>query len=168
LGDRLYSSNGTPLEVVVGDLLRAHQATVAVAESCTGGMLGERFTTTPGSSDYFAGGFITYSDALKQALLGVSAETLAQFGAVSHETAEAMAAGALERTGATYAVAITGVAGPGGGTEQKPVGGVFVGIADADGTVVAHRRFLGDRQRIRVFTTQFALDFLRRRILGLG
>jgi nicotinamide-nucleotide amidase len=167
VGDRLYSPNGDPLEVVVGALLRGRRATVAVAESCTGGMLGERFTSTPGSSDYFLGGFITYSNALKRELLGVAAETLEQFGAVSRETAEAMAVGALERTGATYAISITGVAGPDGGTERKPVGLVYVGIADEAGTVVTHRRFLGDRTRIRQFTTQFALDLLRRRVQGL-
>jgi len=167
LGDRLYSRNGDPLEVVVGALLRERHSTVAVAESCTGGMLGERFTSTPGSSDYFLGGFITYSNALKRELLGVPAETLEQFGAVSRETAEAMAVGARERTGATYAVSITGVAGPDGGTEQKPVGLVYVGIADEAGTAAVHRRFLGDRTRIRQFTTQFALDLLRRRVQGL-
>ena len=168
LGDRLYSRDGTPLEVVVGNLLRQRHATLAVAESCTGGMLGERLTSTPGSSDYFVGGFITYSNALKQALLDVPAETLEQFGAVSQETAAAMAEGARRRTGSTYAISITGVAGPDGGTEQKPVGGVHMGVADAAGTAVVHRRFLGDRQRIRVFTTQFALDVLRRRLQGLG
>jgi nicotinamide-nucleotide amidase len=168
LGDRLYSRTGDPLEVVVGALLRERHATVAVAESCTGGMLGERFTSTPGSSGYFLGGFITYSNALKQELLGVAAETLEQFGAVSQETAEAMAAGARQRTGATYAISITGVAGPDGGTEQKPVGLVYVGIADDAGTAVTHRRFPGDRARIRQFTTQFALDLLRRRIVGLA
>jgi nicotinamide-nucleotide amidase len=167
LGDRLYSRTGDPLEVVVGGLLRQRHATVAVAESCTGGMLGERFTTTPGSSDYFIGGFITYSNALKVQLLGVSAETLERFGAVSRETAEAMAAGARQRTGATYAVSITGVAGPDGGSEEKPVGLVHIGIAGPEGVASANRRFLGDRQRIRVFTTQMALDLLRRKLQGL-
>jgi nicotinamide-nucleotide amidase len=167
LGDRLYSRTGDPLEVVVGGLLRERSATVAVAESCTGGMLGERFTTTPGSSNHFIVGFITYSNALKTQLLGVSAETLERFGAVSPETAEAMAAGALGRTGATYAIAITGIAGPDGGSDEKPVGLVYVGIAGPDGVAVATRRFLGDRQRIRVFTVQMALDLLRRRLQGL-
>jgi len=167
LGDRLYSRNGDPLEAVVGDLLRRDHATVCVAESCTGGMLGERFTSTPGSSDYFLGGFITYTDAMKIELLGVSPETLEQFGAVSKETAEAMAIGARRRAGSTYSLSVTGVAGPDGGSEQNPVGTVYVGIADAAGALVLHRRFLGDRQRIRVFTTQMALDLLRRRIAGV-
>jgi nicotinamide-nucleotide amidase len=167
LGDRLYSRTGDPLEVIVGHLLTERGATAAVAESCTGGMLGARFTATPGSSAYFSGGFITYSNELKRSLLGVPAETLDRFGAVSEETARAMAEGARERTGATYAISITGVAGPDGGTEEKPVGLVCMGIAGPDGTTVMQRRFLGDRQRIRVFTTQYALDMLRRRLQGL-
>ena len=168
LGDRLYSRNGDPLEVLVGGLLRQCNATLAVAESCTGGMLGARLTAVPGSSQYFAGGFITYSNRLKHELLGVPAETLDSFGAVSPEPAEAMAAGARERAGSTYAVSITGVAGPDGGSPEKPVGLVYIGIAGPEGTAVAQRRFIGDRERIRVFTTQAALDLLRRRLQGLA
>jgi nicotinamide-nucleotide amidase len=164
LGDRLYSRNGDPLEVVVGALLRERGATVSVAESCTGGMLGERFTSVAGSSDYFLGGFITYDNAMKIELLGVPAETLSQFGAVSQETAEAMAIGARERTGSTYALSVTGLAGP-EGEGSIPVGTVYVGVADAAGVHVAHRVFLGDRQRIRAYTAQMALDLLRRRML---
>jgi len=166
LGDRLYSHNGDPLEVVVGNLLRQHHGTVAVAESATGGMLGERITSAAGSSDYFLGGLITYTDEMKISLLGVKPETLAEFGAVSKETAEAMAAGAKARTGATYALAVTGVAGPASPHDTAPVGTMYVALADAGGTQCLHRLFLGDRQRIRVFTTQLALDMLRRRILG--
>jgi nicotinamide-nucleotide amidase len=166
LGDRLYSRNGAPLEVVVGELLRKHHATVAVAESATGGMLGERFTSVPGSSEYFLGGFITYTNKMKIDLLGVLPETLEKFGAVSHETAEAMALGARRRTNATYALSVTGVAGPDAGTKSAPLGTMYVAIADAAGTHVAHRQFIGDRQRIRVFTSQMALDLLRRRITG--
>jgi nicotinamide-nucleotide amidase len=165
LGDRIYSRNGDPLEAVVGDLLREAHATVSVAESCTGGMLGERLTTMPGSSDFFVGGFITYSNELKVELLGVLPETIAEFGAVSRQTAEAMAKGARKHTGSTYAVAITGVAGP-TGSEAKPVGTVYIAVADAEGAHVVHRRFLGDRTRIRTFTTQMALDTLRRRLIG--
>jgi len=170
LGDRIYSRNGDPLEVVVGDLLRKEHATVSVAESCTGGMLGERFTTVPGSSDYFAGGFITYSDEMKIQLLGVDRETLERFGAVSRETAAVMALGARRHTHSTYALSVTGVAGPDPQTspsgETVPVGTVYVGIADGSEARVVHRQFLGDRQRIRVFTTQLALDLLRRRMTG--
>jgi nicotinamide-nucleotide amidase len=164
LGDRLYSRDGDPLEMVVGDLLRQRGATVSVAESCTGGMLGERFTSMPGSSDYFLGGFITYANAMKTGMVGVPPETLDQFGAVSKETAEAMAIGARERTGSTYALSVTGLAGP-EGEGSIPVGTVYIGIADAAGVHVAHRVFLGDRQRIRTFTAQMALDVLRRRML---
>jgi nicotinamide-nucleotide amidase len=166
LGDRIYSRNGDPLEAVVGDLLRQRRATVAVAESATGGMLGERLTQTAGSSDYFLGGFITYSNAMKIELLGVSPETLAEHGAVSSETAEAMAVGARRRTGSTYALSVTGVAGPGAGGETAPVGTVFVGLADPAGPLVAHRQFLGDRARVRTFTVHMALDLLRRRLIA--
>jgi nicotinamide-nucleotide amidase len=166
LGDRLYSHNGDPLEVVVGNLLRANHATVSVAESATGGMLGERLTAVPGSSDYFAGGFITYNDHMKTELLGVPPEILQQFTAVSKETAEAMAAGARRRTGSTYALSITGVAGPDGAVEGTPVGTMYVGLADAAGTHTVHRQFLGDRQRVRTFVVQMAMDLLRRRMTG--
>ncbi|MFB3829452.1 MAG: competence/damage-inducible protein A [Bryobacteraceae bacterium] len=165
LGDRVYSRNGDPLEVVVGGLLRRAHATLAVAESCTGGLLGERITSVPGSSDYFAGGFIAYTKQMKTALLGVSAELLEQYGAVSAETAEAMAAGARERTGAAMAVSITGVAGPDAGGEKAPVGAVFIGISGAGGCQVHRRQFLGDRQRVRAFAAQHALDLVRRRLL---
>jgi nicotinamide-nucleotide amidase len=168
LGDRLYSRNGDPLEAVVGQMLRQNRATVAVAESLTGGMLGERFTSVPGSSEYFAGGFITYTNAMKIELLGVPAEVLEEHGAVSKETAEAMAAGARRRANSTYALAVTGVAGPDGGGEAAPVGTVYVAIADGAGVQSYHRQFLGDRQRIRVFTCQMALDVLRRRMMARG
>jgi nicotinamide-nucleotide amidase len=166
LGDRLYSHNGDPLEVVVGNLLRQNHATVSVAESATGGMLGERFTSVPGSSDYFAGGFITYTNAMKRDLLGVDPRILELHGTVSKETAEAMAVGARRRTGSSHALSITGVAGPDAGGENAPVGSMWVGLADAAGVVALHRQFLGDRQRIRVFTVQMALDLLRRRLIG--
>ncbi len=166
LGDRIYSRNGDPLEVVVGELLHQMGATVSVAESATGGMLGERFTQAPGSSAYFVGGFITYSNAMKMELLGVSPEILAEHGAVSRETAEAMALGARRRTKSTYALSVTGAAGPEPGTERVPKGTMYVGLADAAGTVVVHKQFMGDRQRVRTFVVQLALDLLRRRITG--
>jgi nicotinamide-nucleotide amidase len=166
LGDRIYSRNGDPLEVVVGELLHTLDATVSVAESATGGMLGERFTSAPGSSQYFLGGFITYNNAMKMELLGVSPEILAEHGAVSRETAEAMALGARRRTKSTYALSVTGVAGPEPGTEKVPKGAMYVGLADDAGTTTVQRQFLGDRQRIRTFAAQMALDLLRRRITG--
>jgi len=167
LGDRIYSRNGDPLEAVVGDLLRQHHATVSVAESCTGGMLGERFTSVAGSSAYFVGGFITYTNEMKIEMLGVSPELLEQHGAVSKEAAEAMAVGARRRTHSTYALSITGVAGPGAGGESAPVGATFIAVADDTGThVVQNRQFSGDRTRIRSFASQLALDLLRRRMTG--
>jgi len=165
LGDKVYSRNGDPIELVVGEMLHKTHATVAVAESLTGGMLGERFTSVPGSSRYFLGGFISYSNAMKTELLGVDPQLLAHFGAVSQETAEAMAAGARRLTKATYAVAVTGVAGPDSGVDAAPVGTVYIALADPEKTVAVHRQFLGDRTRIRVFTTQMALDVLRRRLM---
>src|SRR5207248_4717888 len=134
------------------------------AESCTGGLLAERITSVPGSSDYFQGGFVTYNKKMKTEMLGVPESLLEEKGTVSEETAEAMAAGARRRTGSTYALSVTGVAGPGPGGESAPVGTVYVGIAYANGSRVAHRQFLGDRDRIRQFSTQMAMDLLRRRI----
>ena len=163
LGDRIYSRNGDPLEAVVGELLHKMDATVSVAESATGGM---RFTSAPGSSQYFLGGFITYNNAMKMELLGVIPEILKEHGAVSKETAEAMAQGARRRTKSTYALSITGAAGPESGTEKVPKGTMYVGLADAAGTTSVQRQFLGDRQRIRTFAVQAALDLLRRRITG--
>jgi nicotinamide-nucleotide amidase len=168
LGDRIYSRNGESIETVVGDLLRKNHATVSVAESCTGGMLGERFTQAPGSSEYFVGGFITYSNEMKIELLGVTPEILAEHGAVSKETAEAMALGARRRTNSTYALSITGVAGPDGGSEAKPIGTTHIGLAGPTGIEVLKRQFIGDRARIRSFASQMALDLLRRRLEGRG
>lgn len=165
LGDRVYSRKGESLEAVVGGLLRQEQATVSVAESCTGGLLGERFTSVPGSSDYFLGGFITYTNEMKIELLGVAPELLERHGAVSQEAAEAMAIGARRRTNSTYALSVTGVAGPDSGSESAPRGTLFLGLADPAGVEVMRRQFLGDRDRIRSFAAQLALDLLRRRLL---
>jgi nicotinamide-nucleotide amidase len=162
LGDRIYSRNGDSLEAVIGELLTKQGASLAVAESMTGGLLAQRITSVPGSSHYFLGGFLVYSNKMKTELLGVSEEIVERHGAVSQETAEAMANGARRRTGATFAISITGEAGPEPG-ENVPVGTVYVGLADAAGCQVTHRVFLGDRARIRVFSTQMALDMLRRK-----
>jgi nicotinamide-nucleotide amidase len=167
LGERIYSRNGDPMEVVIGELLRREQSTLAVAESCTGGLLAERITSVPGSSDYFLGGLVTYTRRTKMELLGVAESVLEATGAVSKETAEAMAAGARRVTGATYALSVTGVAGPGQGGESAPVGTVYVALAGPNGTRASHRQFLGDRDRIRQFSTQMAMDMLRRRLIGL-
>jgi nicotinamide-nucleotide amidase len=168
LGDRIYSRDSESIEEVVGKLLLATNATLSVAESCTGGLLGERLTSVPGSSEYFLGGFITYSNALKTKLLGVPGEMLAAHGAVSKPVAEAMAEGARRRSGSTFALSITGVAGPGGATEAKPLGTTFIGFAGPDETDVLHRQLLGDRARIRQFASQIALDLLRRKLSAVS
>jgi PncC family amidohydrolase len=163
----LFSRNGDPLEAIVGTLLRERGATLSVAESCTGGMVGERITSVAGSSDYFAGGFVTYTDRMKTDLLGVDPELIAQHTAVSKEVARAMAEGARARTGSTFAVSITGEAGPESST-GAPVGTIFVGFAGPDAPPEALRFAMpGDRPRIRGFATQAALDVLRRRLLKL-
>jgi nicotinamide-nucleotide amidase len=167
LDSALYSESGEELEQVVVDLLRAQGATLAVAESCTGGLVGERVTRIAGSSEVFVGGAIAYSNRLKTALLGVTEETLREQGAVSEPTARAMAEGARERLGATYALAVTGVAGPGGGTAEKPVGTVHLALAGPEAVDHLRVRLPGDREWVRWQSSQLALDMLRRRVLGL-
>ena len=161
-GDHDGRRDGAPLEAVVGRLLRERGATLAVAESCTGGILGERITSVPGSSDYFLGGFLVYSNQMKTELLGVDAALITAHTAVSEETAKAMAAGALARTGSTYAVSITGEAGPESNT-GAPVGTVIIGLA-AKGMEPRAERFIlfGGREGIRARAAQWALDQIRR------
>lgn len=138
------------LAVELSDKLRARGWMLATAESCTGGWVGQVLTALPGSSHWFERGFITYANAAKTEMLGVPAETLAAHGAVSEETASAMAAGALAKSHAQAALAVTGIAGPGGGTQQKPVGLVCYGWALADGTLMSSTcRLDGDREEIR-------------------
>lgn len=166
LGDRIYSRDGSSLEVIIGRMLRDRGATLAVAESCTGGMLGARITSVPGSSDYFAGGFLTYTAAMKIAMLDVDPDLVEKYTVVSEQVARAMADGARIRTGATFALSVTGIAGPDGGTEESPVGTVFIGLSGPHGTDARRFRFPGDRARIRGFAVQSALDRLRRRMLA--
>jgi len=163
LGDRIYSRNGDLLESVVGAMLRARGATLAVAESCTGGMLAERITSVAGSSDYFLGGFLVYSDRMKTELLGVDPGLIEKHTAVSEEVARAMAEGARVRTGATCAISVTGEAGPESAT-GAPLGTVFIGYASTGGTEARRVHVPGDRKRVRMLAAQTALDFLRRRI----
>lgn len=165
LEESVFATNGESLEQIVGYYLQMRGATIAVAESCTGGMLGERITAVGGSSHYFLGGVIAYSNELKTRLADVPPLLIAEYGAVSREVAAALAEGIRERCAATLGVGITGVAGPGGGTPEKPVGLVFHAIADEDGTDVVERHFPGDRQRIRRFATQQALDMVRRKLM---
>ena len=162
LGEHLYSTNGEALEEVVARVLTENRATVAVAESCTGGMLAERLTNVPGSSSYFLGGVICYSNELKISLVGVPQTLIESKGAVSSEVALALADGIRKRTGATLGVGITGISGPGGGTPEKPVGLVHIGLADEHGPRERAYRFPGDRERIRQFAAQSALDAVRR------
>ena len=162
LGEHLYSTHGEALEEVVARVLTENRATVAVAESCTGGMLAERLTKIPGSSSYFLGGVICYSNELKTSLVGVPQSLIEAKGAVSSEVALALADGIRKRTGATLGVGVTGVAGPGGGTPEKPVGLVHIGLADEHGPRERAYRFPGDRERIRQFASQSALDAVRR------
>jgi len=164
LEDWLYSSDGESLEQIVLYYLGLRQATLAVAESCTGGMIAERITSVPGSSRSFLGGAIVYSNELKTAFADVPPELIAQHGAVSAEVAQALATGIRLRTGATLGLGVTGIAGPSGGTESKPVGLVHIAVSDADKTESVERTFRGDRARIREWTTQLALDLVRRRL----
>ncbi|MBI3281094.1 MAG: nicotinamide-nucleotide amidohydrolase family protein, partial [Acidobacteria bacterium] len=166
LGDRVYTSTGEALEQCIGRLLLERGATVSAAESCTGGLLAERITGVAGSSNYFEGGFITYSDELKERLLGIPAELLRTEGAVSEPAAREMALGCRRALGTTYALSVTGFAGPDGGTEANPVGTVYVGLASPDDCEVKRLRFPGDRTRIRSFAAQAALDMLRRKLIG--
>jgi nicotinamide-nucleotide amidase len=165
LEDWLYSSDGETLEQIVLYYLGLRQATLAVAESCTGGMIAERITSVPGSSRSFLGGVVVYSNDLKIGLAGVPAELIAQHGAVSDEVARALAEGIRRRTGATIGLGITGIAGPSGGTPTKPVGLVYIAVSDAQRTDSMDRTFRGDRQRIREWATQQALDVVRKRLM---
>src|SRR6202040_3851412 len=148
LDDNVFSDNGDSLEQIVGYYLQMRDATLAVAESCTGGLLAERITSLSGSSRYFLGGAVVYSNELKTQFANVPKALINQHGAVSREVAAAMAEGIRKRCLASYGVGITGVAGPTGGTEEKPVGLVYIALAGEEGTQVVERNFLGDRKRI--------------------
>jgi nicotinamide-nucleotide amidase len=164
-GDALFSAQGESLEQIVGFYLEMRGATLAVAESCTGGLVAERITSVPGSSRYFVGGAVVYDNRLKTSLAGVSPLLLAEHGAVSGRVATALAEGIRERCKSTLGIGITGIAGPGGGTEEKPVGLVYVALADDAATDVAERKFPGDRDRIRQWAAQQALDMVRRKLI---
>jgi nicotinamide-nucleotide amidase len=167
-GDAVYAfREEDTLETVVGELLRKAGATLTAAESCTGGLLAERITRVAGSSDYFLGGAVTYTNELKTQVLGVSPEMLAEHGAVSEPVARAMAEGVRRVFHSDWGAGITGIAGPGGGSEAKPVGTVHIAVAGPDGRA-EHRkvRFPGDRERVRAQSAQLALDLLRRMLLA--
>ncbi len=170
LGPAVIAEGETKMEEVIGELLRQSQRTLAVAESCTGGLIGDRITDVPGSSNYFSGGVVAYSNALKEHLLGVRRETLDTFGAVSLEAAREMALGIRRVTGADIGLATTGIAGPDGGTAEKPVGTAVVALAAdelTDGAAARLYKLWGNREWVKVLTSQVALDWVRRHLLGL-
>lgn len=171
LGDRIYSWANEPMESVIGVLLKERGLKLCLAESCTGGLLAEKITSVAGSSDYFMGGFVSYASEAKVNWLGVSPETIERFGAVSEECARAMAEQARDLAGGAgkgVGLSVTGVAGPGGGTDETPVGTVFVGLADGGETDVRRLRLGKERDRNRELAARTALDLLRRRLLGLS
>ncbi len=164
LEDWIYSSQGDTLEQIVLYYLGLRQATLAVAESCTGGLIAQRITSVPGASRAFVGGVVVYSDEVKTSFAGVPAELITKHGAVSAEVAKALADGIRQRTGATMGVGVTGIAGPTGATESKPIGLVYIAVTDAQGADAVQRTFRGDRIRVREWASQLALDLVRRRL----
>ncbi len=165
LGENIFSSSGEELEEVIGSLLRQAQKTLSIAESCTCGLLGHRITNVSGSSDYFQQGVLTYSNDSKVQLLGIPNDLILQYGAVSHEVAEAMAIGIRKMSGSDIGLSITGIAGPNGGSPEKPVGLVYVGLSWKGEVEVAKNIFLGNREIIKSQSSQKALDMLRRHLL---
>lgn len=161
-GDIIFGYGNEQLQDAVFKLLNEKNLKIATAESCTGGMLGEFLTSVPGISDFYEMGVVTYSNDMKEKLLGVSHETLTKYGAVSQQTAKEMAVGVLKESGADIGIGITGIAGPGGGTDEKPVGLVYVGLADSKGNVKFRELHLsGSRERIRRITVKNALNMVR-------
>ena len=165
LGRHIFAETNLLMEEVLGRLLTEHKATLATAESCTGGYLGHRITSVSGSSSYYLGGVVAYSNEVKIRELGVKKETLEKCGAVSEETAREMADGVRTRLGADYGLSVTGVAGPEGGTPEKPVGLVFVGLADKTASWARKFSFAGDRMVNKEWSSQMAMDLLRQRLL---
>jgi nicotinamide-nucleotide amidase len=163
-GDIIFGYDEQQFEHVVGELLRRNGKTLAIAESCTGGLISKMITDVPGASEYFTFGWVTYSNHAKISQLGVDDETINKYGAVSAEVAGQMAIGAKAKSGSDYAIAVTGIAGPDGGTEQKPVGLVYIGIADGKNCDVREFKFSRDREFIRLRTAQMALNLLRLKV----
>lgn len=164
LEPHLFSTTGESLEQIVGYYLDMRGVTIATAESCTGGLIAERLTSVAGSSRYFLGGVVAYSNDLKSGLVDVPPALLAEHGAVSREVAVALAEGIRKRANAQLGLAVTGIAGPSGGTDEKPVGLAFHALADGKKTEVVQRNFPGDRERVRWFASQQALDMVRRKL----
>ena len=166
LSQYIFASDDESMEAVVGKLLKEKGLTLSVAESCTGGLIGHRITNVPGSSDYFMGGIVVYSNDAKIDILKVNANTLNKFGAVSAETAKEMAMGVRNRISSDIGIAVTGIAGPTGGSEEKPVGTVFISLSTADEIFTKRYRFFGNREQIKLNTSMMALDWIRRYING--
>ena len=165
LEENIYSSQGETLERIVLYHLELRGATLSVAESCTGGLVSQRLTSISGSSRSFLGGAVVYSNELKTLFANVPPEMIEEHGAVSREVALALANGIREQTGSTWGIGVTGIAGPLGGSEEKPVGLVYIAISDGQETEVVERNFSGDRDRIRQYSAQQALDMLRRKLM---
>jgi nicotinamide-nucleotide amidase len=165
LGESLFTDQEEGLEEVVGRILRKSGKSVSTAESCTGGLMGKMLTDVPGSSDYYQGGVVCYSNNLKVDLVGVDRVALERFGAVSEQVARQMAFGIREGTGADFGLSVTGIAGPEGGTPEKPIGLVFIGLSEDQNTQVRQECFPGSREVIRMRASRYALDWLRRTLL---
>ena len=166
-GDNLYSDKDETLDSVAAGLLLENSITIATAESCTGGLISEMLTDVPGISRVFMGGAVTYSNEAKMEYLGVKEQTLQAYGAVSCETAAEMAAGIRKRLKTDIGISVTGIAGPGGGTAEKPVGLVYIGLSSDSGTVTKELRLSGNRKKIRTITALNVFDLIRRYVLKL-
>jgi nicotinamide-nucleotide amidase len=166
LGDAVYGVDGQKLEEVVGALLKQRRLKLAVAESCTGGLIGGRITSIAGSSEYFERGAVVYSDLAKTEMLCVPTDLIEKYGAVSGQVAEAMAQGIRQSSHTDLGLSVTGIAGPGGGTEKKPVGLVYTALASAQGVKAVEYRFLGTREQVRIRASQMALDMVRKYLIG--
>ena len=164
----IFATDNQTMEDATGDLLIEKGLSVSVAESCTGGMVGSRFTNVPGSSGYFMGGVVAYSNECKVRLIHVRQKTLDTYGAVSTETAEEMAVGVREVTGSDISVSVTGIAGPEGGSREKPVGTVCFGLASKDSVLSGRYLFSGDRRHVRINASTMAIDWIRRYINGIS
>lgn len=166
LGNKVIGRDQETMIGIVGQLLKNKQLTIATAESCTGGLLGAALTQEPGSSEFYLGGVVSYANSLKQGLLGVSEENLVKYGAVSEEVAKEMAAGIRAKAGSDLAVSTTGIAGPGGGSDQKPVGLVYIGFASSAGVQADKIQLYGERESVRQLTVQSALNKVRVHLLN--
>ncbi|KLU67998.1 putative competence-damage inducible protein [Desulfosporosinus acididurans] len=166
LGDKVFGRDQETMIGIVGQTLKKNHLTISTAESCTGGLLGATLTQEPGSSEFYLGGVVSYSNSLKQQLLGVNEKTLEEFGAVSEEAAREMAEGIRRKSGSDLAISATGIAGPDGGSDLKPVGLVYIGFASAEKVYAKKFQFYGERESVRQLTVQAALNEIRQQMLN--